>query len=108
LVEIAQLAYERNKTDGWRESEEALAQFEEMAHRGRTLTGIRRVLEAAKQGRVAKLILAEGTEFKSDSATHQDLINSAAVLTIVNGGQVSVLPENRMTKVGPAAAVLRY
>jgi hypothetical protein len=108
LAEIGQLAFERAKTDGWREGEEALTQFREMANRERTLSGIRRVLEAAKQGRVAKLILAEGAEFKSNSPTHQVLINSVAVLTIVNGGQIYVLPERLMAKQAPVAAVLRY
>jgi hypothetical protein len=108
LAEIGQLALERAKTDSWREGKEALTQFREMANRERTLSGVRRVFEAAKQGRVAKLILAEGAEFKSDSPTHQDLINSAAILTIVNGGQIYVLPESLMAKQAPAAAVLRY
>ncbi len=108
LAEIGRLAFERAKADGWHEGKEALAQFKEMTHRERTLSGTRRVLEAAKQGRVAKLILSEGAEFISGSATRQDLINSAAVLTIVAGGHVSALPENLMGKLGPAAAILRY
>ncbi len=108
LAEIGQLAAERGKADSWREGQEALALFREAAHRERTLSGIRRVLEAAKQGRVAKLIFAEGAEFTSGSATRTDLINAAVVLTIVNGGQVSVLPENVMAKLSPVAALLRY
>jgi hypothetical protein len=108
LAEIGQLVFQRAKTDGWQEGKEDLAQFQEMANRERTLGGTRRVLEAAKQGRVAKLILTEGAEFHSASATRQDLINTAAVLTIKNGGHVSVLPENLMAKLSPAAAILRY
>jgi len=108
LAEIGQMAGERAKTDGWKEGKEALAQFEETVHRERALSGVRRVLEAAKQGRVAKLIFTEGAEFKSDAATSPDLINAAAILTIVNGGHVSGLPGSLMAKPGPVAALLRY
>jgi len=76
LAEIGHMAFDRAQADGWQEGTEALTQFREMSNRERTLSGIRRVLEAAKQGRVAKLILAEGAKFESDSPTHQDLINA--------------------------------
>jgi hypothetical protein len=90
-----------------------LQQLRELAGSGRTAAGIRPVLKAAEEGRVAQLILAEEAEFGStlealESDSQEDLLNAAAVLSIRNGAAVSTLPAAAMGAEAPVAALLRY
>jgi len=94
-------------------TESELQQLRELAGSGRISTGVRPVLKAASEGRVAKLILAEEAEFAAtrealESDSPEDLLNAAAVLSIRNGGEVFTLPVEAMGAEAPVAAILRY
>jgi hypothetical protein len=93
-----------------------LADFREMPDRGRTADDVRQVLGAAAQGRVHRLCVREQTkvigpmepELDSAHLGREDLINAAAVETLRTGGEVLVLPQDRMPVTHPLAAILRY
>ena len=111
--ELALLAHESLQHQSRREAERQLRQLRELAGSGQISTGVRPVLKAALEGRVAKLILAENTEFEAtrealESDSPEDLLNAAAVLTIRNGGDVFTLPAESMRAEAPVAAILRY
>jgi hypothetical protein len=97
-----------------REAERVLGEFRETARRDHVTSGIREVLEAAREGRVHKLLLEKDTEheglFPVDSARlegEQDLINAAAVETIRGHGEVYMLDRGELGDC-PIAALLRY
>jgi hypothetical protein len=111
--EVARLALNSLQHHLRREAHHQLQQLRELAGSGRSSTGVRPVLKAASEGRVAKLILAEEAEFAAtrealESDSQEDLLNAAAVLTIRNGGQVFTLPAEAMGAEAPVAAILRY
>jgi hypothetical protein len=111
--EVASLAYRSAQNHARRKAQEQLQQLRELAGSGRTAAGIRPVLKAAEEGRVAQLILAEEAEFGStlealESDSQEDLLNAAAVLSIRNGAAVSTLPAAAMGAEAPVAALLRY
>jgi hypothetical protein len=111
--ELALVAHESLRRQSRREAERQLRQLRELAGSGRIATGVRPVLKAASEGRVAKLILAEDTEFAAtrealESDSSEDLLNAAAVLSIRNGGDVFTLPADSMGAEAPVAAILRY
>jgi Bacterial archaeo-eukaryotic release factor family 3 len=102
-----------------REAERVLGEFRETARRDHVTSGIREVLEAAREGRVHKLLLENtveyegllGPSFPADSARvegEQDLINAAAVETIRGHGEVYMLDQGEIGGSSPVAAVLRY
>ena len=101
-----------------RAAERVLGEFRETARRDHVTSGIREVLEAAREGRVHKLLLEKdaehegllGPSFPVDSARlegEQDLINAAAVETIRGRGEVYVLDRGELGGC-PIAALLRY
>ena len=101
------------------EAERVLGEFRETARRDHVTSGIREVLEAAREGRVNKLLLEKdaehealmGPSFPVDSAHlegEQDLINAAAVETIRGHGEVYMLDQGEIGGTGSIAAVLRY
>jgi hypothetical protein len=75
---------------------------------------------AAHDGRIVKLIVSDSLEQAGamDEATHQvtgnnnggeyDLLNNAAVETILHAGQVFVAPNKKMPNGSPLAAIFRY
>lgn len=79
-------------------------------------------MKAAFDGRVSDLVLAEGAQYRGnfDEATQrvrghkqavagdEDLLNAAAVQTILHSGQVFVVPANKVPHGAPAVAVFRY
>jgi hypothetical protein len=93
-----------------------LADFREMPDRGRTADDVRQVLGAAAQGRVHRLCVRDQTkvigpmepELDSAHLGREDLINAAAVETLRTGGEVFVLPQDRVPVTHPLAAILRY
>jgi Bacterial archaeo-eukaryotic release factor family 3 len=102
-----------------REAKKVLGEFQETARRDHVLSGIRDVLEAAREGRVHKLLVENkakyvgllGPSFPVDSARlegDQDLINAAAVETIRGHGEVHMLNQGEINGSSPIAAVLRY
>jgi hypothetical protein len=101
------------------EAESVLAKFLETTRRDHVTSGIREVLEAAREGRVHQLLLENNVEqagllgpsFPVDSARlegEQDLINAAAVETIRGHGDVYMLNPGELGGSSPIAAVLRY
>jgi len=101
VEEIQQLASQYAGSRATEEAEEALREFRERPER--VASDLATVVRAAGQGRIAKLILAESAD-----ALSGDLLNTAAALTIRNGGRVFVLPAERMAGAGPVAAIFRY
>lgn len=111
--EIARLAHEHARILGRRKAETQLQQLREMSRMERTSTDIHRVLEAAEEGRVAKLILGEEAHFGAalvelESDNQEDLLNAAAVLSIGDGAEVFMLPTDAMGPFAPVAAMFRY
>ena len=100
------------------DAECVLGELRETARRDHVTIGIRDVLEAAREGRVHKLLLEKNAEhegllgpsFPIDSARlegEQDLINVAAVETIRGRGEVYMLDQGELGGC-PIAALLRY
>ena len=111
--EVAHMAQESLRHQPRREADHQLQRLRELAGSERISTGIRPVLKAASEGRVAKLILAEKAEFAAtrealESDSPEDLLNAAAVLSIRNGAEVFTLPAEAMGAEAPVAAILRY
>jgi hypothetical protein len=93
--------------------EHVLAEWREMPDRHRTLGDLHEVLEAAAGGRVHRLCVRGGTEVigplvATEPAEREDLINAAVVETLRTGGEVFVLPQDKMPVTNPVAAILRY
>lgn len=57
-------------------------------------------------GRVHQLCVRTGTEFASRGG--EDQINAAVVETLRNGGEVFMLPQDKIPVAHPVAAILRY
>lgn len=89
---------------------------------GLGIHGIKDVVLAAHDGRVYILLISDSAEtrgrFQEDlhqvkvredgAPNEEDLLNDAAVQTILHGGQVLVAPNNRMPSGAAMAALLRF
>ena len=107
LQEIAHLADEQARMKARQGAEKQLNQLREMVDTERMASDVRRVLKAAEEGRVARLIMEErvvGQEHDSQ----EGLLNAAAALSIRSGAEVFMLPAAAMGRLGPIAAMLRY
>ena len=105
-----------------RDRERAAARYRELAGTGRTSREVAEVLPAARDGRVDVLFVAVGVRiwgtFAPDARSveigeeapgrNEDLLNLAAVHTLVNRGTVYAVPPAEMPDEAPVAAVLRY
>ncbi|MHB8771716.1 MAG: baeRF3 domain-containing protein [Syntrophales bacterium] len=101
---------------------DALAQYRQSSGTGLTSTDVREILPAAAHGRIGSLFTAQGRRVmgRFDAATgtveiaggagsaKEDLFETAAIQTFLNGGSVFVLPAERMPAPGDLAAVFRY
>ncbi len=88
-----------------------IAKYREMTDRSRTMEGARDVWKAAAAGRVHQLCATEGVEVPGDIQqphSHEDLINAGIAETLKNGGEVFLLPKDRMPAESPVAAILRF
>ena len=98
-----------------------LAEYNHLAGGGRATNRLKEIVTAAHDGRVNKLIVPDSMEQTGsmDEASHRvkakegdgeeyDLLNSAAVQTLLHGGQVFVAPNNKMPNGSPLAAIFRY
>jgi hypothetical protein len=117
LEEIARSAAEAARAHYLTASQKVLAELREMPDRSCTLVGNpHRVLRAAAAGRVHRLCVREATTIygpmeKDLNTAHiatEDLLNAAVVETIRHGGEVFVLPPDRMPALNPVSAILRY
>ena len=98
----------------------ALARFQQYERRNRTSTTMKEIVKAAWDGRIEDLFLAEGAQYmgKFDEATdrvrrhavrgEEDLLNAAAMRTILHSGDVFVVPAGKVPRSAPAAASFRY
>jgi hypothetical protein len=105
-----------------RVQQEAVEQYHELAPRGRTSTDVRAVVPAAHEGRVATLFVAIGVQQwgRFDAAARavsvhdepapgdEDLLDLAAVHTMLNGGTAYAVAPDRVPDGGPIAAAFRY
>lgn len=105
-----------------RHREETLAKFGDLQPRRRATTDLHQTTIASRHGQVDTLLVAKGRHAwgRVDEQTDQvqlddgpqvgneDLLNYAALRTIVNRGHVYTLPAERMPAAGPVAALLRY
>lgn len=101
---------------------QVLARFEQQAGSDRASSTVKEIVKAAFDGRVSDLVLAEGAQYmgsfeeatqrvrghKQPLAGDEDLLNAAAVQTILHSGQVFVVPPNKVPHGAPAVAVFRY
>jgi hypothetical protein len=86
-----------------RQAEQALADYLEMPDRSRTLSDVDAIVRAAEQGRVHRLCVRSASE---STGPGDDEINNAVVETLSAGGEVFLLPQDRMPVV--MGAILRY
>jgi len=87
-------------------AERVFAEYLEMPDRVRTLAHVPAVARAAAEGRVHRLCVCSGAEFAGPGG--EDLVNAAVVETLRAGGEVFMLPPDKMQEAHPLAAILRY
>ncbi len=101
---------------------QALARYEKQAGGERASTTVKEIVKGAFDGRVSELILAEGAQYPGnfDQATDsvqghkkplpgdEDLLNAAAVQTILHAGQVFVVSPKKVPNGAPAIALFRW
>ncbi len=104
------------------EREEAIRHYKALAGQGKTSRELAEILPAAAQGRVYKLLVAPDVQvwgrFRPDNGTvepqadptadSEDLLDLAAIQTILNGGTVYPVGAANMPDKSPIAAVFRY
>lgn len=104
-----------------RQVEEVLSQYDKQAGEVAT-SGVNDLVKAAHEGRIFHLFVAENAQAMGnfDEASHrarthqvarpgdEDLINAAAIQTILHAGQVHVMPQARVPGNRPMAAIMRY
>lgn len=88
---------------------EAIEQYKELAGTGRTCTGIKDLVQAAYNGQVDTLFIAGGAHhWTTRQQEDEELLNEAAVHTLLNDGTIFVLKPDGLPGGIPAAATLRY
>jgi hypothetical protein len=104
-----------------RRVDEALAQYNHKVGGGAS-NRMKDVITAAHDGRVLTLLVSDSLETTGvfDESTHrvkgretgtsedEDLVNDAAVQTILHAGQVYVVPNGKMPNGAPLAAIFRF
>jgi hypothetical protein len=103
------------------ELDDLLAQHDKQGGEAAT-AGVNDLVKAAYEGRILHLLAAENAQAMGnfDEATHrarthqvarpgdEDLINAAALQTILHAGNVQVMPQGRVPGNRPMAAIMRY
>jgi hypothetical protein len=104
------------------EQQEAIEHYKELTPTGRASTDIKEVVPAAYYGRVEQLFVAVGVQqwgiFNPNSNTidvhseaelgDEDLLDAAAIQTLLNGGTVYAVEPEKVPDEAPLAAVFRY
>jgi len=98
--DVAACARNAARTHYARQAEQAFAEYLELRNRKRALSEISEIVRAAQQGRVHCLCV------RSEIEPGDDPINDAVVETLSTGGDVFVLPPEKMTVA--LGAILRY
>jgi hypothetical protein len=106
LPDVAARAAKACREHHQRIGERVLAEYREMPDRARTLADVPAVARAAGEGRVHRLCVCTGAEVAGPDG--EDLINAAVVETLRTGGEVFMLPQDKMALADPLAAILRY
>jgi len=102
--------------------EKAIAYYNDLSGTGRTSTDLKEAVSGAFYGRIEQLFVAVGVQqwgsFDVDSNAlevhpeaqpgDEDLLNSAAVQTLLNGGMVYAVEPDQVPESKPLAAVFRY
>jgi hypothetical protein len=83
----------------------ALANFARHGPDSRISANRDHVINAAREGRLAELFFSDGAE---SPGAAEDLLNTAALQTLLHGGRAFVLEKKEMPVAGGVAAVLRY
>lgn len=104
-AQIAELTQAAARAEFHRLGAEVLAESSEMRDRQRAASDPHTILEAARDGRVHKLVVRAGTELLDKG---EDLLNAAAAETLRKGGEVYVLPQDQMAVTQSACAILRF
>jgi Bacterial archaeo-eukaryotic release factor family 3 len=100
----------------------ALEQYEEVGGTERRVGGVAECVRAAYEGRISHLFVGEGAQwlgtFNPDTlesrlepdghGNAEDLVNLAALQTILHGGEVWVLPAEKIPSHNQVAGVCRY
>jgi hypothetical protein len=95
----------------------ALARYEQMAGSARGSVRVKDIVKAAFEGRVLDLILAEGAQYlgsfrerdeRVSGQGDEDLLNEAAIQTILHAGSVFVVAPSQVPHGAQAVAVFRY
>jgi hypothetical protein len=100
--------------------DQVLAEYNHLVGGGRATNRLKEIVTAAHDGRVVKLIVSDSLEQAGamNESTYEvtgnsnngeyDLLNKAAVETILHAGQVFVAPNKKMPNGSPLAAIFRY
>lgn len=100
----------------------AIEYYREMTSAGKTSTDLKEAVSAAYYGRVEQLLVAVGVQqwgsfdpqanevqMHADAEPgDEDLLNAAAIQTVLNGGNVYAIEPDRVPDAAPLAAVFRY
>jgi hypothetical protein len=125
-----ELKPEELRTQAWdlvapwyeRSREAAVKRYHKFSDTDKTCSAIAEVLPEAYYGRVDTLLVAAGTQVPgyfspasgevdldaSGMEDSEDLLNTAAIHTLLNGGQVYAIPQADMPAGVPCAALYRY
>lgn len=102
--------------------EDAAERYRDLMGTGKTSKYIEEILWAAVHGRVAVLFVAQGMQkwgrfdreggrvevHRNQKPGDEDLLDLAAVQTLLKGGQAYVVKQEKVPDAGPAAALFRY
>jgi hypothetical protein len=105
-----------------KEEEQKAARYRDLVHTGRAAGDLAEIVRAAHEGRVDSLLVTEnGHQWGTyDPLGHEvsihhrqeggdeDLLNLAAVQTMLRGGEVHVIGEDKIPNRSMAAAIFRY
>lgn len=102
--------------------EKAISRYHQMISTGQTTNDVQTALLAAYQGRVSELFVALGVQIwgscelsensveihKNQKSGDKDLLDLAAIHTLLNGGVVHAFDPEKVPDKSPIAAILRY
>jgi hypothetical protein len=120
--ELHARAWEKVRPHFLKARNDMISQYKKLAGTGRTSREIKEILPAASQGRIEKLLVADGVQvwgnFFSDQGTvelngeptagSEDLLDLAAIQTILNGGMVYTVEPEALPDDSPIVALFRY
>jgi hypothetical protein len=101
---------------------EVIAQYKQLAGTGRTSRDLSEIVSAASLGRIEKLVVAGGVQVwgsyhpdrkaielhSKPGADSEDLLDLAAIQTVLNGGMVYTAEPDALPEKDPAVALFRY